>query len=232
MEVFERSAFKNEIGAAITLTPNANVILERWGFDAGKAGETDICNYRKLRWDNLELAKRNHFEELRAKYGPVFRSFHRVDLHNGLRELAEDRHAVPIRLGCEVCHIDPEAGTLSLADGTQVQKDLIVVADGDKVSLPYTSSDSPTSFLTGSLKTRFAKDVAGDGVGIKKTKKSVFRTLVPMDRLMSDEAAMSLFRNEKCGFLTSTVSKTGVFFVTYPCRRYFRWLHLIRKVTE
>ena len=227
VEVFERSAFKNEIGAAITLTPNANLILERWGFDAGKAGETEICQYRRLQWDNLELAKRNCFEEVRAKYGPLLRSFHRVDLRNGLRELAEDRHAVPIRLGCEVCHLDCEAGTLSLADGTQVQKDLIVVADGDKVSLLYTSGVSSTSSLTGSLKTRFAKDVAGDGIGIKETEKSVFRTLIPMDRVMSDEATMSLFRNEKCGFLISTVSKTGVYFVTYPCRRYCRWFHLI-----
>jgi salicylate hydroxylase len=37
VEVFERSTFKNEIGAAITLTPNANLILDHWGFDAVKA---------------------------------------------------------------------------------------------------------------------------------------------------------------------------------------------------
>jgi salicylate hydroxylase len=134
VEIFERSSFKNEIGAAITLTPNANLVLERWGFDAEKAGETDKCQYRCLRWDNLEMDNHDCFDGVRAKYGYMFNAFHRVDLHNGLRELAERHHSVPIRLGCEVCHVDCEAGIISLTDGAHVQKDLIVVANGDKVS--------------------------------------------------------------------------------------------------
>ena len=134
VEIFERSAFKNEIGAAITLTPNANLILERWGFDAGKAGETDKCQYRCLRWDTLEVDHHDCFDGVRAKYGYMFNAFHRVDLHSGLRELAECHYSVPIRLGCEVYHVDCEAGIISLTDGTHVQKDLIVVANGDKVS--------------------------------------------------------------------------------------------------
>ena len=69
-------------------------------------------------------------------------------------------------------------------------------------------------------KTRFAKDVAGEDIGMRKTEKSVFRTLIPMDRIMSDEMSRSLFDNETSGFINSTVSKTGVFLVTYPCRRY------------
>lgn len=32
--VLERSRFKNEIGAAITVPPNATMVLDRWGFDA------------------------------------------------------------------------------------------------------------------------------------------------------------------------------------------------------
>jgi salicylate hydroxylase len=138
VEIFERSTFKNEIGAAITLTPNANLILERWGFDAANAGETDKCQYRSLRWDNLEVANHDCFDGVQGKYGYMFNAFHRVDLHNGLRKLAEDHYAVPIRLGCEVCQVDCEAGTLSLTDGTHVQNDLIVVANGDKVSLLFT----------------------------------------------------------------------------------------------
>lgn len=38
VEVFERSQFKNENGAAVSLTPNGGRILEDWGFDAVKAG--------------------------------------------------------------------------------------------------------------------------------------------------------------------------------------------------
>lgn len=40
--VYERSQFENEIGTAITMTPNANLILDRCGLDADKA-DSKIC---------------------------------------------------------------------------------------------------------------------------------------------------------------------------------------------
>jgi hypothetical protein len=36
--IYERSAFNNDFGAAISMTSNANLFLERWGFDFKKAG--------------------------------------------------------------------------------------------------------------------------------------------------------------------------------------------------
>lgn len=38
VEVFEKSWFKSEIGAAITVTPNAALVLAHWGFDMERAG--------------------------------------------------------------------------------------------------------------------------------------------------------------------------------------------------
>jgi salicylate hydroxylase len=46
VEVFEKSEFKNEIGAAIMLTPNGNRILRRWGFNFDKAGAVDTLQFR------------------------------------------------------------------------------------------------------------------------------------------------------------------------------------------
>ena len=37
LQVFERSSFRNEAGAAISLTPNGARILEHWGFSPEKA---------------------------------------------------------------------------------------------------------------------------------------------------------------------------------------------------
>lgn len=37
VEVFEQSQFKNEVGAAITITPNGILVLKKWGFDFEKA---------------------------------------------------------------------------------------------------------------------------------------------------------------------------------------------------
>lgn len=54
---------------------------------------------------------------------------------------------------------------------------------------------------------------------MQKVGMSVFRTLVPFDRIMADERSRVLFENEESGFLVSTRSNKGVQFVTYPCRR-------------
>lgn len=36
VEVFEQSHFRNEVGAAITITPNGVLVLKKWGFDFEK----------------------------------------------------------------------------------------------------------------------------------------------------------------------------------------------------
>jgi len=37
-QIFERSLFKNENGAAVSIPPNGGRILKHWGFDSVKAG--------------------------------------------------------------------------------------------------------------------------------------------------------------------------------------------------
>ena len=38
MQIYERSRFKNEVGAAIVISPNGTLVLNHWGFDFDKAG--------------------------------------------------------------------------------------------------------------------------------------------------------------------------------------------------
>lgn len=54
-------------------------------------------------------------------------------MHRHLREMTEAAGAT-IRLGSQVMDVDPETGIIVLKDGTKVQKDLVVVADGQHVS--------------------------------------------------------------------------------------------------
>jgi salicylate hydroxylase len=44
VEVFERSSFRNEIGAAVTISPNSARVLDYWGFDSAKARATENLN--------------------------------------------------------------------------------------------------------------------------------------------------------------------------------------------
>ncbi len=40
-QVFERSQFKDEVGAAITITPNATRVLDHWSFDYAITGAVE-----------------------------------------------------------------------------------------------------------------------------------------------------------------------------------------------
>jgi salicylate hydroxylase len=137
-ELFERSSFKNEIGAAITITPNATRCLEHWGFDFVNARPVENRHFRLMAAQDLKLLFEQEYADLDKQFGFKAWSFHRVDLHKGLFELALETcegKGLParIRLGCEVKKVDFERGTLVLGDGTCIEKDLIIVADGAHV---------------------------------------------------------------------------------------------------
>ncbi len=54
-------------------------------------------------------------------------------MHRRLKEQAEEAGAI-IRLGAQVMDVECETGVIFLKDGSKVQKDLVVVADGQHVS--------------------------------------------------------------------------------------------------
>ena len=71
--------------------------------------------------------------------------FHRVDLHNELKEMASKPRpstssVAKLHLLSEVKEVDLD-GTLTLGDGTRIQKDLIVVADGVHVNIAFPATD-------------------------------------------------------------------------------------------
>jgi hypothetical protein len=48
LQIFEQSRFRSEVGAAISTTPNASCILERWGIDPELAGGTELLMVSKF----------------------------------------------------------------------------------------------------------------------------------------------------------------------------------------
>ena len=134
VEIFERSKFKNEVGAAIAVCPNAARICRYWGFDFTKAEgviskKTDI-----LKGDSLETVIETELPDFVQKYGDEQWYFHRVDLHNELRRIAEEpdgkTRPAKITLSAEVADVDADTGIIEFVDGTERKKDLIVAADG------------------------------------------------------------------------------------------------------
>ncbi|KAI1752446.1 FAD/NAD(P)-binding domain-containing protein [Xylaria castorea] len=218
VQVFERSQFKNEIGAAITMPPNATEILRQWGFDFDAAGPVpNICT-RYVAADSLETIFESKYADIEAEMGAPCLSFHRVDLHKGLRALATEGSEtgddandegeggnrnktkgtpVVIRLGCEVQNVDCEKGILTLADGSKVQKDLVIVADG-----------AHSKLLT---------DFLGRSVPAQPTGRSIYRWLVSVDCLASCPEIREAFSGGLDGFIGWSDPKKHVFWVAYAC---------------
>lgn len=197
-QVFERSEFKNEAGAAVSIPPNGGRILEHWNFDSVKAGGIDNIQVRRPKGDTLEpMAPTLSFADVKEKFGTRWLFYHRVDMHRTLRELAEAQGAV-IRLGHQVVDVDIEAGIIIVKDGSKHQKDLVVVADGQH--------DQINAKVTG-------KEIA-----MQRSGQTAYRCLIPMEDIMADEETKGLFENQPPGFWAPALPAKGVMVVTYPCR--------------
>ncbi|KAK3673187.1 hypothetical protein LTR78_007027 [Recurvomyces mirabilis] len=197
VDIYEKSSFKLEIGAAITITPNGNLVLDRWGFDAERAQETLKLQFRAVDHKTLQEQIQLRFDGVAERYGHAFNAYHRVDMHEEMRRLVLEAGAA-IHLGQPVADIDCEAGIIKLQSGGQLHKDLLVVADG--INSPFVSSiaDIPDPFY--------------------RTKSSTYRTLIPVSKLMADPLIRPLFENQSSGFLATMSSATGTFCMLYPCR--------------
>ncbi|KAI0539853.1 FAD/NAD(P)-binding domain-containing protein [Xylaria digitata] len=218
VEVYERSRFKNEIGAAISAPPNATAILRRWGFDFVAAKAVPNLSTRYALAQDLATVFEFQYEDIETVMGSPSLSFHRVDLHNGLRALAtedEERDGivngdgeggtrrgkgtpVTICLGCEVRSIDCEDGVLTMADGTQVRKDLVIIADG-----------AHSTLLT---------DFLGRPAPVQPTGRSIYRWLVSMDDVMVDPELAEHYRDKLPGFLDWLDATKRTLWVNYTCR--------------
>jgi len=75
----------------------------------------------------------------KSRFGAPWLLFHRVDLHNELKRMATEPRpntaaVAKINLLSEIVDLDLD-GNITLANGKQLKKDLVVVADGIRVCL-------------------------------------------------------------------------------------------------
>jgi 2-polyprenyl-6-methoxyphenol hydroxylase-like FAD-dependent oxidoreductase len=150
-KIFERSNFQNEIGAAITITPNGMRILQRFGLDVKAAKGVQNNQMRMVDPYTLQDQIVEDFRGVESDYGAQFMFFHRVDLHTVLKNMAVG-DAIPgppavIRNGQRVKGVDCQSGKIELENGQTFEKDLIIIADG--VHVWFYQSLSPSQANNG-----------------------------------------------------------------------------------
>ena len=135
------------------------------------------------------------------KYGAPWIFWHRADLHAELRLLAtmEEGSGKPvvIRLASDVTNVEAN-GSIMLANGSTLEKDVVVVADG--------------------VHARFNDRVTNDTRSLIFTDRAAFRGLVPFEKLLEDPQTKASFDGRPNGFFAPANMQDGTIFVTYPCR--------------
>lgn len=206
VEVFERSRFTHENGAALVIGVNATRVLASWGFDAHKYGAMDYSQLRRFDAKTGTLVSTEAYSGIEEKYGSRWLIFHRADLHAGLLKLVEKPTtpyavAPKINLGTAVSDADADTGTITLADGRSLQKDIIIIADGahSKLITRVTGREEP----------------------IIKSPLSIYRFMQPISSILEDPQAGHFYRDQPSGFtafFVNQVGKPGVLLNTYPVR--------------
>ncbi|KAF5653271.1 hypothetical protein F25303_2443 [Fusarium sp. NRRL 25303] len=204
VEVFERSNFKDEIGAAITITPNGMRVLRHFGFDSKAARGVQNKQMRMVDPHTLEDLVIENFSHVEDDYGAPFMLFHRVDLHTALKEMAlssDERYPglpVVIHNGHSVTSLDCEKAAIVLDNGETFAKDLVVIADG--------------------VRTKLINEITQKDAPLEDIGSSFYRCLIPFSEVNKDPDLAAVFKDQDPGFWVPFDLSTGTFLVTYPCR--------------
>lgn len=137
--IFERSRFAGEIGAAVSLAPNSNMQLRRWGIFTEAIGteceymsESDPQDNQRYVWETTLLRK---------EFSTPWNLVHRADLHDMLKKEALEPTGAPgskpakLQLTSTVTSCDPSSSSITLSDGTIHQADAVIIADGAQSKL-------------------------------------------------------------------------------------------------
>ena len=168
--IYERAAAFGEVGAGISLSPNAVKGLESLGmapFLADRANEP----FEQLLYhgETGDLLLRIDRRTCRATYGAAYYQMHRADL---LAELVRLFGIDNCRFSKQLVHAEEVSGevTLHFTDGTRAEVNAAIGADGLRSAMRDILFDTPDPVFSGHV---------------------AWRALIPSDRLSSEAVARS-----------------------------------------
>jgi salicylate hydroxylase len=217
-KILEQSSLLHEVGAAITIKPNASRVLQSWDFVPEQSGMVAIRKGSLIDGTNMNVLIPSYYKDCESTYGSPMYAVHREDLHNQLRLLATQKEGmgrpcdIQVRSkvilyvsGAETVRSmrliehgqDAKNGKVTTESGEALQADLIVAADG--------------------VHTKAVKHVLGGGeVEAGDTGWACMRWLVPREDFLSDPETAHMIQDSSTRYFTAAEGAAGL--VWYPCR--------------
>ena len=132
--VYEQAASLGEVGAGLTVSPNATHVLNALGME----GVLERLGMRPNRggvkhWQTGELmVEISRGNEMLEKYGAAYYQIHRADLHRELADLVVTTDPDAIRPGHAFRSVEEHNGALTIhfENGTTASADVLIGADG------------------------------------------------------------------------------------------------------
>lgn len=148
-----------EIGAGVTLSPNAMLGLDHIGVcEAVASAGVEPTRQRIQHWQDGRTLVAMDRTGQREKYGAPYVTVHRADLHEILTGAARD---AGVDLRCASPVVDSRGAAAILADGSVVEGDILIGADGVKSVIRERFETTPPHF-TGHVAWRTLVPVSGD----------------------------------------------------------------------
>ncbi|KAF2444615.1 putative salicylate hydroxylase [Karstenula rhodostoma CBS 690.94] len=133
VQIFEKSSFKTEVGAALNLLPNGAIVLKHLGFDFKRALVRHHATLQTINGIDLASLTRIDLSDVEDKYGGHMQSVLRADLHSELLRLSQlAPNPATLHLGSPIRSVNAVEGKVELESGEIHTADLIVAADGAK----------------------------------------------------------------------------------------------------
>jgi len=170
VEVYERSGELAEVGAGVSLWPNALKALYQLGMRPALEALSFVSAEGVLRRADGAVLSRTTATEMVAQFGLPVTVFHRAEL---LQVLADAARGVPIHLGHECRDVEQDANQaiVRFANGARAAGDVLVGADGlrsavrDRLGIPGALRYSGYTAWRGIARFETTGLVAGETLG-------------------------------------------------------------------
>ncbi|WP_416906763.1 MAG: FAD-dependent monooxygenase [Polymorphobacter sp.] len=128
--LYERSAVLGELGAGITLAPNAVRVLDWLGVDVRPIGVMPRVQWTQHWQTGKVLKESDRGADFAARHGGAgYYHVHRADLHTALASAFEAAAPGRLVLGHALSDVTPE-GRMRFENGAAAEADIVVGADG------------------------------------------------------------------------------------------------------